>query len=290
MESPAGNHLAPSQRFFSRRARVGHGLGLPPSCPSPDLLAAMKPLPTSATGQDCRVERIRSLWSLSSLYRAYRKTEPELDVGIAISTRALLPPAGNHRQACCRKESRVCCQNATCVAKTQRRSLSRAVRRLLVLRLDRDSLISARKPSPDPAGGRGPRDMLRPHHRGDAGILRLLAIWPDDHNRPSMASSAPADRLNAEEIGHLLFVARRHAVDFGDSEVRQRQRRFHGQANSPAQQNPLHRLSALGGNFTKPCGKPPPQFVSVLPNDAPRRFAYPVRRHVTRQRTICGIA
>ena len=89
-----------------------------------------------------------------------------------------------------------------------------------MLRLEGDSFNLAGKPSPDPPCGRGPRDLLRPRHCGDARILRLLAIRPDNHDRPAVASSALANRLDAKEIGHLLFVARRHAVDFGDSEVR----------------------------------------------------------------------
>ena len=124
---------------------------------------------------------------------------------------------------------------AASVVKTQLPSLSLAVRRLWVLRLDRDSLISARKPPPDPPCGRGPRDMLRPRHCGDAGIFRLLAIWPDDHDRPSVAASAPANRLDAQEIGHLLRAARGHAADFGYSEVRQRECSSQRQANCPPQ-------------------------------------------------------
>ena len=176
------------------------------------------------------------------------------------------------------------------VAKTQRQRLSRAVRCFLVLRLEGDSVNSARKPPPNPACGRGPRDVLRPRHCGDAGIRRLLAIWPDDHNRPSMAASAPTDWLDAKEIGHLLRVARGHPIDFGYSEVRQCERSSQRQANRTAQQDALDRLTPLGRKFTKPSGQLSRQFVSILPNDVPRRFALALRRHVRGQRRFCGIA
>ena len=147
------------------------------------------------------------------------------------------------------------------------RSLCLMVRRLYELWLQGRPAAAPRQPPPNPLNRRRLGDVLRSRHRGDARVLPLLATRPDDHDWPIVAASAPARRLKAQEIRHLVRVAGRHAVDLGDPKAGQREGSSHGQANSSSKHDPLCRLMALGRHFTKPHRQLTGQFVSVLPSD-----------------------